>query len=442
MILCAAFFAALSFFADFSVLAAEADGYERANLFVNNEFYEEAGIIKDGVTLVPIRLINNALGLTTEWRGKESAVTIDFGNGNICDMRIGENTVHFAGMDGKREFVLGVPPMIAEVNGEDVTVLPVRFISEELGLDVIWEGGTKTVFINSSDAHNDYIAESAKSAVSENAPDALMYSYSGDEITVPYGEIEDNRRVGWFVKRFSLGLDALAERINNFIAGKSGKWGVYVKNLDTDEYLLINDGCYSSASIIKLFVMAETYNEIAYGSVKKSARVDELLWYMITESDNYASNQLVKINGGGSYKSGFDAENAHSASIGAINTQHMSLFSGYGDYVAYGRNLVSPYDCGITLEKIYRGELVSEEYSAEMLNLLKNQQRKWKIPYPLPHEIVTANKTGENSSVESDIAIVYSPECDYIICVLTNNAGGAIDGIRQISRMTYDYFNP
>ena len=274
------------------------------------------------------------------------------------------------------------------------------------------------------------------------SPRHKMYSADGRTNIVNIEDIEANENDGWLVKEYSDGLDALKTQISDYVKNKKGNWGVYVKNLNTGDYLLINDDRYSSASIIKLFVMASAYNEISYGSVLKTPHVNRLLNDMITESDNYSANQLVRIIGGGSYENGFNAENAHSKSVGCVNTQHKSLFIGYGDYVSYGRNLVSPFDCGILLEKIYKRELVTPEYSDEMLTMLKNQQRTWKIPQPLPAGVVTANKTGENASAESDVAIVYSPACDYIICVLTNYAPSGLYGIRDISKMTYGYFNP
>ena len=48
------------------------------------------------------------------------------------------------------------------------------------------------------------------------------------------------------------------------------------------------------------------------------------------------------------------------------------------------------------------------------------------------------------SDTENDVAIVYSENCDYIICVLSNgweNTNEAIDNIREISAAVYQYFN-
>ncbi len=271
-------------------------------------------------------------------------------------------------------------------------------------------------------------------------PVALM-AKNGVSMYALESEIDYYRQNGWVVKDYSAGLYYLGRQIKDYIGRRAGIFGVYVKNLKTGEELIINDGKFSSASIIKLFVMAGIYNEIEQGNVIQSDTVNRLLRSMITVSDNYSSNYLVKIMGGGNYRNGFSKENANTGNIGCFNTQHLSLFSGCGDYVSYGRNWVSPYDCGVLLEKIYNRTLVSPEKSDEMLALLKAQQRRNKIPYHLPYGTVCANKTGETSTVQSDVGIVYSPNCDYIICVTTNNAPSGITNIRDISLMTYNYFN-
>ncbi len=240
------------------------------------------------------------------------------------------------------------------------------------------------------------------------------------------------------------GLADLKEQITSYINTRAGEWGVYVKNLNTNEYLSINEKSYSSASLIKLFTLASVYNELEYGSVTRSAEVDNLLNLMITQSSNAAFNALTEIIGGGSTVNGFDVENANTCALGCVNTQHKSqLVDKAGESAIFvGYNLTSPADCGNILEMIYRGTLVSETASEEMLSLLKAQTRTWKIPSALPEGTVTANKTGENSKVEGDAAIVYSPACDYILCVIGNgDVGAGTETIRNVSSSVYSYFN-
>ena len=270
----------------------------------------------------------------------------------------------------------------------------------------------------------------------------VAFVYKGREFkSILRSEIDSYRQEGWNVMYYSYKLNPLGEQLQKYIKSRSGKFGIYVKNLQNGQELLINDGEYSAASIIKLFVMTGVYKEIAKGNLLKTPDIENKLMKMITVSDNQASNELVKAIGHGNYKTGFALENEMTKSLGGVNTQHLSLFIGYGDYVSYGRNSVSPLDCGRVLEQIYHGTLLSPQWSAEMLELLKCQERKGKIPYLLPEGTVCANKTGESETVQSDVGIVYSPNADYIICVLTNNAQSGYVDVQEISRMVYDYFN-
>lgn len=106
-------------------------------------------------------------------------------------------------------------------------------------------------------------------------------------------------------------------------------------------------------------------------------------------------------------------------------------------------NITSVKDCGILLEHIYNGTCVLSKYSKEMRKLLLAQTRRWKIPSGIPSGIKVANKTGETSSVEHDMAIVYGKKKDYIICVFSNTGSEdyALPRIRNISRTVYNYLN-
>ena len=79
-----------------------------------------------------------------------------------------------------------------------------------------------------------------------------------------------------------------------------------------------------------------------------------------------------------------------------------------------------------------------------MLSLLLNQDTRIKIPGALKESVQVANKTGENDKNQHDIAIVYGDRTDYILCVMSENAGkeaDAVSNIRKISALTYYYLN-
>lgn len=54
-----------------------------------------------------------------------------------------------------------------------------------------------------------------------------------------------------------------------------------------------------------------------------------------------------------------------------------------------------------------------------MLHLLLKQENTVKIPGGLPKGTKVANKTGETSDVQHDVAIVYGEETDFILCIMT-----------------------
>lgn len=99
---------------------------------------EAAPFIEKSVTLVPIRFISEAFGATVQWNEELKVITINYGSRNII-LQIGST---IAIVDGNIN-TLQVPPKI--VNGR--TFVPLRFISEAFGAEVLWDGTTKTITI-------------------------------------------------------------------------------------------------------------------------------------------------------------------------------------------------------------------------------------------------------------------------------------------------------
>ena len=108
-----------------------------------------------------------------------------------------------------------------------------------------------------------------------------------------------------------------------------------------------------------------------------------------------------------------------------------------------GATTTSIVDCGNLLSSIYYRTCVSEKASEEMENLMLQCQRRFNIPAGLPYGTKCANKTGENDYVQNDVAIVYSPGCDYVICILSEETYQyiSIPKMKEISSLVYDYFN-
>jgi hypothetical protein len=100
-------------------------------------------VIVEGRTLVPIRAVIEKFGGSISWEGGERKVTIFLGNKTI-EMWIDKPQARVNGVmtliDPNNS---KVTPKI--INGR--TMLPVRFVSEQLGAKVDWDGTLKKITI-------------------------------------------------------------------------------------------------------------------------------------------------------------------------------------------------------------------------------------------------------------------------------------------------------
>ena len=232
------------------------------------------------------------------------------------------------------------------------------------------------------------------------------------------------------------------------------EYGIYVKNLKTGEdYLLNPDKQFEAASLYKLWVMGAVYQKVQNGDLDLNDSIatdikdinrrfgiasDEAelreghLQYslksameqMITISHNYASMMLIE-------KVGNKFINQFISTSG-LKSSNMKV-----------PIKTTASDIGLYLEKMYKGELVSPEYSKEMLETLKRQKINDRLPKYLPPGTVFAHKTGNLGYFENDGGIVFSPKGDYIIVVLTKSSAPlqARENIAQISKAVYEYFD-
>lgn len=246
---------------------------------------------------------------------------------------------------------------------------------------------------------------------------------------------------GEYVKKKTSPLVRLKKQVEDYIRSNCvpGSWAVYVKDLDSGASFSINNKQMYSACLIKVFGMGAAFEMIEDGTFTYDS-VKGLLQPMITVSSNDCFNSLVRLMGKSRInefckKHGYIKTNQGKGIAPASNSG--GLENGTGG------NLTSVEDCGAILEEIYRGRLVSKSASEKMLSILKQQQLRGKIPAGIPSGVAVGNKTGETGLLTHDMAIVFGPKKDYIICVMTDtsNPGAAVGGIQGISRLTYRFLN-
>ena len=235
-------------------------------------------------------------------------------------------------------------------------------------------------------------------------------------------------------------LESLRAPVEEYLSELDGDWAVYIRNLNTDEVLTINDHQMSSASLIKLFTAGCYFEETEAGRLDVSERSENDLEYMICWSDNDAWEDLETLIGHGDYNAGLDAVTSFANEHGFEDTGR--LIGGENIYSFEADNTTSVSDTGELLRQVYHKEFVSEEASERLLELMREQHIITKIPAGLPEGIESANKTGELSGIENDAAIVWGENTDYILVIMNDYNYIGTQPVADLSEMIYGLLNP
>lgn len=157
---------------------------------------------------------------------------------------------------------------------------------------------------------------------------------------------------------------------------------------------------------------------------------------MMTNSDNTATNMLIKRLGG------MGQLNQRFLKMGLAST---TLHNPLPDLT--GTNTTSAADLGNLLVKIDGGGLISLRSRDRMLYIMRNIVRNTLLPQGLESGAIIAHKTGDIKSVLGDVGIIDMPNGKrYIASVLVkrpDNSPLAKEFIQKASSTTYQYFkNP
>ena len=122
---------------DMEAVVPQSDVY----IEVNNEIlgFDTPPVMENDRLLVPIRFLTQQLGAEVEWNQATETATIVQDNKTV-NLKINSTTA----IVNNQEKVLDTVPKI--VNGR--TMIPLRFLSEELGYTVEWDGETNTAVIS------------------------------------------------------------------------------------------------------------------------------------------------------------------------------------------------------------------------------------------------------------------------------------------------------
>ena len=271
--------------------------------------------------------------------------------------------------------------------------------------------------------------------------------------------------LNWSTFNFVFRSSNLSNIVRNNLEGSNGDWAVYIEELKSEEkYSLREQEEFPAASLYKLYLMAAVLKEInderlkiddtvtstksrlisVYGSVDSgydsapetiSYTVDEALTRIGRVSDNFASIMLID-------KIGLDKIQGMAEELGAKNTKIKSptliVIEGEDPYIS-----TTAFDIGLFFKKLYRKEIGNAAVSEKLAEYLRLNQLSDRIPKSLPEGVKVIHKTGELSRVRHDGGVVYLPENQYVIVLMSQNLKDENEGIetmKNISKEVYEYF--
>jgi beta-lactamase class A len=269
-------------------------------------------------------------------------------------------------------------------------------------------------------------------------------------------------------------LQASIERTTRSV---NATWGIYVKSLETGEEIAVDaDRPMETMSTIKIPLMVEAFEQIKAGRFKLTDEytfaqadsqpgtgtiqrldpgavmtVKDLITLMIIVSDNTATEVLYRMVGGP------DAVNRRMDALGLKNTRAMNIPSRWfaalrsapstEQFYRDGKNpfgLSTPREMGRLLEMMERGTLVDKASSDLMLQMMRAQLYRTRIPryvagYRIPH------KTGDFLPyVGDDVGMLEAEGKTIIVSIFTGNHFGSGEALENaiglVAKEVADYF--
>ena len=233
----------------------------------------------------------------------------------------------------------------------------------------------------------------------------------------------------------------LFEKVATLLKGFNGDVGVYIKSLKTNKVVAINaDTIFPTASIVKIPILIGIIDKIekkefdyhqqliyrdslAYSSfdvtanLKDSAKIElaKVMLLMLSTSDNTASLWLQKLAGTGSRineildSAGFKVTRVNSRTAGRENNR-----------TQYGWGQTTPYEMATLLEKIYKGEIISDSAGKKMIRLLGRNFWDEQALSKIPTHVFVASKNGCVDASRSEVLLVMAKQ-PYVFSIFTKN---------------------
>lgn len=143
--------------------------------------------------------------------------------------------------------------------------------------------------------------------------------------------------------------------------------------------------------------------------------LEELITWMIINSDNTATNVLIRLLG-------FDAVNHYCGTLGLRQTSLQRAMLDWNAIKAGRNNYTSAADQLQVFSDLYGKKVLTPELCKLALSILKRQRDySLALRYICAEDAAFAHKTGGLDFLRHDVGIFYLPECDYYFgCFVTD----------------------
>lgn len=301
---------------------------------------------------------------------------------------------------------------------------------------------------------------------------------------------------------WSVDIATLRAQIEKVIPRARGQVGVAIKHAESGTELMINaDQTYPMASTYKVPILVELFYQRAAGRLSLSDRVEvlpsdvhpggtiallldgpglqmsihNLINLMMRVSDNSAADILIRKVGAENVTArmkslGLEKIRVDRSTLEMILDQEGLDFSTSGTlplaqlreredaidaqtaaranerFNSTEKDVATPRQMTLLMEKIYRGEIVDRGTSDEIIEFMSHSLiGQARMPALLPEGTRVVHKTGTISGSTNDTGIVYLPGgAHLIVTVFTKDAKAPAAErehvIAEIARFAYDYF--
>lgn len=252
----------------------------------------------------------------------------------------------------------------------------------------------------------------------------------------------------------------------------TGKLGFAYFDFETGESCFLHeDTPFPTASVFKVFLLAELYRQVEAGVVKlddvlhidpatvsggsgalkrfrhsADLTVYNLAVLMMMISDNTATDLLFSLVGPENIQNniltplGLTNTQVHHNCVNLIRYSKLAAkeraesrlrepLAGMGDKKFY--NYTSPRDMAKMLRSLHDATILTKESCEEVLELMQPYPKYSRLEKYLPHGTKVRRKTGSLDRVANDVGIVFTEKGDYVIAVFYNGNDASEEEYRR-----------